>query len=220
MVSGLAYGIDAAAHAGALEGGGPTVAALASGLDRPSPVGNRGLAVRILESGGTWLSEHPPGTPALAAHFPERNRLISGLARVVVIVEAREASGTLWTARHASEQHRDVLVVPGPIDSAAYRGSNALLRGEAGPLLDAEDLFVALGLGGLALAGPGPRSDDSSAQNGDAARVLARLVEGPAATDEIGRALGLSAQDLARILLDLELDGRIRRTGSRIARGR
>jgi len=99
VVSGLAYGIDAAAHRGALDAGGVSVAVLASGLDRPSPQGNVRLARRLLEGGGAWVSEYPPGTPALPFRFPERNRLISGLVRAVLVIEARRDSGSLWTLR-------------------------------------------------------------------------------------------------------------------------
>ena len=97
IVSGLAYGIDAAAHRGALDAGGVSVAVLASGLDRPSPQGNVRLARRLLAGGGGWVSEYPPGTSALPFRFPERNRLISGLVRAVLVIEARRDSGSLWT---------------------------------------------------------------------------------------------------------------------------
>ncbi len=210
VVSGLAYGIDAAAHEGALDGGGATVAALASGLDRPSPAGNRRLAERILAGGGAWLSEYPPGTQALARHFPERTRLISGLARLTLVVEAREASGTLWTARHALEQDRDLLVVPGPIDSDQYRGSNRLLRDGAAPVLEAADLLLALGLE--------PRAASPTAQpEGDAGRILLALRDGPLDSDRLASLLRLSPAALAPLLLELELADRIERQGSRIS---
>ena len=211
IVSGLAYGIDAAAHEGALSGAGVTVAVLASGLDRPSPAGNRRLARRILEQGGAWVSEYEPGTPAHAHHFPERNRLISGLAPLTLVVEAREASGTLWTARHALEQDRDLMVVPGPIDSEQYRGSNRLLRDGAGPALEAGDLLLALGLEPRAEPGPADPA-------GEAGRVLAALGNGPQNADRLAQVLSLSPAQLAGYLLELELDGRIERRGNRIAR--
>jgi DNA processing protein len=209
IVSGLAYGVDAAAHRGALDAGGRTLAVLASGLDRPSPAGNIGLARAILDAGGGWLSEHPPGVPALAHHFPERNRLISGLARAVWVVEARERSGSLWTARHALEQGRDVWTTPGPVDTDLCRGSNALLRDGAGPVLEASDLQ-------LALLGSAPQPAPVAARGpGDA--LLARLRDGPADRDALGRVLGLDPAELAALLLELELGGRISRDGNRVS---
>jgi DNA processing protein len=208
IVSGLAYGVDAAAHRGALEGRGRTLAVLASGLDRPSPAGNIGLARAILDAGGGWLSEHPPGVPALAHHFPERNRLISGLARAVWVVEARERSGSLWSARHALEQGRDVWTTPGPVDTDLCRGSNALLRDGAGPVLEAADLH-------LALLGSAPQPARAAEGPGDA--LLARLRDGPADADALGRALGLGPAALAALLVELELGGRLIRQGNRIS---
>jgi DNA processing protein len=209
IVSGLAYGIDAAAHRGALDAGGLTLAVLASGLDRPSPAGNVALARAILDAGGGWLSEHPPGVPALAHHFPERNRLISGLARAVWVVEARERSGSLWTARHALDQGREVWVTPGPVDTDLCRGSNALLRDGAGPVLEAADLH-------LALLGSAPQPAARRESGADDA-LLARLRDGPADVDGLARALGLEPAALAARLVDLELGGAIAREGSRVS---
>lgn len=210
VVSGLAYGIDAAAHAGALEGGGATAAVLASGLDLPSPQGNRRMAERILSAGGCWLSEHPLGTPARPGHFPERNRLISGLASATVVVEARERSGTLWTARHAIEQNRELLAVPGPVDTDACRGSNALLR-EAMPVLDPSDVFAAIGLD------PRTVAERSEASLSPLARtLLGRLRSGASELDELARELAVPAATLLEALLELELGGSVLREGSRI----
>jgi DNA processing protein len=214
VVSGLAYGLDAEAHEGALAGSGATVAVLASGLDRPSPLGNRGLARRILDAGGGWLSEHPPRAPAHARHFPFRNRLISGLARLVVIVEARERSGSLWTARHAADQGRDVAAVPGPVDTDLCRGSNRLLREGAIPILDADDLLDELFPGRARASSSGPVAPLASPEGG---RVLQMLREGPAEADGLARRLGLSAPALAGALLELELSGYVTRRGSRVA---
>jgi DNA processing protein len=208
IVSGLAYGVDAAAHRGALEAGGLTLAVLASGLDRPSPAGNVALAGALLAAGGGWLSEHPPGVPALAHHFPERNRLISGIASATWVVEARERSGSLWSARHALDQGREVFATPGPVDTDLCRGSNALLRDGAGVALEPADLELAL-LGSVrgreppALAGPG-----------HALRALLRA--GPVDVDRLGEALGLGSPALAALLLELELEGAIAREGTRV----
>jgi DNA processing protein len=214
VVSGLAYGLDAAAHEGALAASGATYAVLASGLDRPSPVGNRQLARRIVDGGGGWISEHPPGTPALAHHFPVRNRLISGLVHLVVVVEARERSGSLWTARHAADQGRDVAAVPGPVDTDLCRGSNRLLKEGAIPILDAEDLLDEL-LPGRARAPSAAAVDAPASRRGR--RVVEMLREGPAEVDGIARRLGLSAPALAGTLLELELAGHVTRQGSRVA---
>jgi DNA processing protein len=210
IVSGLAYGIDAAAHRGALDGGGFTLAVLASGLDRPSPAGNVRMAREILDAGGGWLSEHPPGVAALAHHFPERNRLISGIARALWVVEARERSGTLWSARHALDQGREVFVTPGPVDTDLCRGSNALLRDGAGPVLEASDLH-------LALLGSAPASPAESRRAGPGHELLALLRDGPADLDPLSRALGMEGGALSALLLELELEGWISRQGTRVS---
>ena len=218
VVSGLAYGIDAAAHAGALDAGAGTVAVLASGLDRPGPAGNRRLARRILRQGGAWLSEQPPGTSPRTYHFPDRNRLISGLSRATLIVEARERSGSLWTARHAADQGRDVLVVPGPVDTDACRGSNRLLVDGAIAVID-EDDTVAAALGRLGWPPPGPASELGPLPEGDGGRIFRRVQRGPCGPDELVGELGLPPARVAALLVDLELEGWITREGRRIACG-
>jgi len=181
------------------------------GSSARAPCGNRGLARRILESGGALLSEHAPGQEYRRHHFPERNRLISGLARATLVVEARRRSGTLWTALHALEQGRDLGAVPGPVDSDQCRGSNWLLR-YAVPICDADDLRTLVGVTGRPRAGarPGPPA------TGPEARVLAALRDGPRAADDLVRALGLAAEELSGVLLELELVGAIAREGSRV----
>ena len=203
IVSGLARGIDAAAHEGALEAGGRTVAVQACGPERVYPAVHRRLARRIAESGAV-LTELPPGAAPRRVHFPLRNRLISGLSLAVVVVEARERSGTLITARHALDQGIDVFAVPGSIDLPSCRGSNRLLRDGAWPLLEARDVLELLGAPGSPVAptppsplDPGPRA------------VLAQLRRAPASRDELARALGQPVASLAADLLDLELGGRI-----------
>ena len=146
VVSGLAFGIDAAAHEGALDAGGKTVAVIASGVDTVYPRAHEALAKRILEKHGTFVSEYPPGSPALPHRFIERNRIVSGLSRGVIVVEAPEASGALATARFALEQNRDVFVVPGPLRSVNYRGSHALLKSGAALVTEATDVLQALGI--------------------------------------------------------------------------
>lgn len=222
VVSGLAYGIDAAAHAGSLEAGGPTVAVLASGLDLPSPKANLGLARRMIEAGGGWLSEYAPGTPAAPFRFPERNRLISGLAGAVLVVEAGDRSGSLWTVRHALDQGRDVLSVPGPVDTASCRGSNALLRDGAGVILDERDLldWIAPARPGSEREEPLRRVPEGRASEGgvseDAGAVLGLLAEAPMDADELGRRSGFDPGRLAVALLELELAGRVERDAGQI----
>lgn len=206
VVSGLARGIDAVAHRATLVAGGATVAVQACGPPAIYPPAHRDLAEEIAEVGAlVW--EMPPGTPPLAHLFPRRNRLISALSRVVVVVEARHRSGSLVTARHALDQGIPVMAVPGPIDRATSEGSNRLLRDGAHPLLDPEDLWSLLGWNPVPLApttGPGGASATLSA---DAESILAELLHGPALLDELCVRLRRTPQELALGLLDLELDG-------------
>jgi DNA processing protein len=148
IASGLAFGIDAAAHEGALDAGGgnargATVAVLARGLDAIYPHSHRGLAERILAGGGTLISEYPPGEPPLAYRFIERNRIMSGISRGVLIVEAPESSGALATARYAAEQNRDVFVVPGAVNATNFKGSHALIRQGAELITSPDDILEA-----------------------------------------------------------------------------
>lgn len=146
VVSGLAVGIDAAAHRGAIDGGGRTVAVLAGGVDRPRPRHNEALGDEILTRGGGWVSHVPPGTPTPGWRFPVRNRLIAGCADAVVVVEAARSGGSLSTAAHARRLGRPVFAVPGvPWDPRA-EGTNALLAGGALVCRSADDCVVALGM--------------------------------------------------------------------------
>lgn len=138
--SGLALGVDASAHSGALEAGGVNIAVLACGLDKIYPVSNEGLAQKILETGGAIISEYPIESPAYAVRFLERNRIISGLAIGTLVIEAPERSGSLATARFALEQNRNVYVIPGAINSQNYKGSNSLIK--AGAMLVTEHLDI------------------------------------------------------------------------------
>src|SRR5581483_9642313 len=180
----MARGVDGEAHRGALEGGGPTVAVLGCGIDRDYPAAHAELARRICES-GLIVSEYEPGVEPAPWRFPARNRIIAGLSRAVVVVEARERSGALITADFALEQGRDVLVVPGEITSALSAGANALLRQGAAPALSADDVLAAIGI-----AAPPPRRPEP---RGDAGRVLAALRTAPATADELVRSTGLPA---------------------------
>ena len=146
IVSGLAMGIDTAAHQGTVEANGRTIGVLANGLDSIYPAQNENLAEKILESGGAIISEYPPGTPALPHQFLERNRIVSGLCDATIIIEAPERSGSLVTARLAAEQGREVLVFPGPLHHPNYKGSHKLIRDGARLVASIGDVFEDLNL--------------------------------------------------------------------------
>ena len=146
VISGLARGIDAAAHAGTLDAGGEGFAVLGSGVDVIYPAENRGLAAELLERSGGLISEYPPGTPPAPFRFPARNRLIAGLSGAVIVVEAAVTGGALITARLALDQGKDVLAVPGDITRVTSVGCNLLIRDGAHPVLSAEDLIESLQL--------------------------------------------------------------------------
>ncbi len=146
VVSGLALGIDAAAHKGALEGSGKTIAVLAQGLDQIYPRQNEALGREILAHGGALISEYPIGSPSYPGRFLERNRIVSGLCRGVVVIEAGERSGALATARFGLEQNREIFVVPGPVTHPNYAGSHALIKSGAMLITDTSDVLTALNI--------------------------------------------------------------------------
>jgi len=211
VVSGLARGIDTAAHRGALRGNGVTVAVLGCGVDVHYPPENRELADRIAES-GCIISEFPLGTQPLSEHFPRRNRIISGLARGVLVVEAAEQSGSLITARYALDQGREVMAVPGPINAASSRGSNRLIK-QGAQLVDCvDDILDALALGPLPVAGQAAlfadRTDTPRCPLTPREAALYELVaQGPRHLDEITVALELTAGEVSAMVLGLELKG-------------
>lgn len=146
IASGLALGIDAAAHEGCLEAKGHTVAVLGNGLDQLYPRTNERLAKKILDSGGAIISEYPPGAPPFPGRFLERNRIVSGLSRGVLVIEAPRESGARVTARHALDQNRDVFVIPGPISHPSYIGSNQLIRQGAELVTKPEEILESFGI--------------------------------------------------------------------------
>jgi DNA processing protein len=198
VISGMARGIDGEAHRGALAAGGITVAVLGCGVDRDYPAGHAELARAIAEA-GLLVSEYEPGVEPAPWRFPARNRVIAGLSRAVVVVEARERSGALLTVDFALEQGRDVLAVPGEITSALSAGSNALLRHGAAPVLAAHDVLDAVGVVFARSPRPVP--------GGDPGRVLDLLRDAPATVDEIARGLGLPVGATTSLLTRLELEG-------------
>lgn len=189
VVSGLALGIDAAAHEGALSGNGLTVAVLGNGVDQVYPPSHEQLARRILERGGCLVSEYPPGTPALPHQFLARNRIVSGLSRGVVIIEAPARSGTLATARHALEQGREVFVLPGPARHPNFAGSHRLIRDGARLVARAADILEDLGI-----AEPPAGSAETPEPANDAQRKIfdaLRAAGGPLSLDALAEAAGL-----------------------------
>jgi len=209
IVSGLALGIDAAAHRGALDAGGTTIAVIGTGADRLYPARNRELALGIAEAGAI-VSEFPLGTPAAAANFPRRNRLISGLSRGVLVVEAAVGSGSLITARLAADQGRDVFAIPGSIHSPQARGCHYLIRQGAKLVETAADVLEELGEV-TNLRSQITETPDSSAPPADAetGRLLQAAGFDPVTFDELAVRSGLTADALSVILLRLELDGRV-----------
>lgn len=203
VVSGLARGVDGAAHRGALEAGGRTIAVLGCGPDVVYPREHADLAVSISRN-GTLLSELGPGAPPLPEHFPLRNRLISGISLGVVVVEASDKSGSLITARCALEQGRDVMAVPGSVLGGRHRGSHALLKDGAKVVETADDILEELGW-------PAPReSAKISANPLDQDELLARLTPGEAyGVDELSATVGLTGSSLLSRLTEWEMQGRL-----------
>mgnify|MGYP001615294679 CR=1 FL=1 len=210
-VSGLATGIDARSHEATLEAGGKTIAVLGSGVDPNSifPPENKGLARRIAESGGAVISEYAPGTPAVKEHFPARNRIIAGLSRGVLVVEAREKSGALITARFALEQNRDVFALPGPIFSLTSTGPNKLIQEGAKLILGSENILEEWGMGYN--ESKGARGDREL--EGREKQILESLEEA-LGVDALQEKTGMETSQIIAALSMLELKGRIRSLGN------
>ena len=210
IASGLAMGIDAKAHAATLAHKGTTVAVLGSGADHYSifPPENRGLAQRIIDSGGALISEYAPGTPAVKEHFPMRNRIISGLSHGTLVVEAREKSGALITARLALEQNREVFVVPGSIFSPTSAGPNKLIQEGAKAVTTAADILEELGINYQAAA------RENAAQSLDENEtVLLKLLAEPLGMDAIKAKTGFPVPAIMASLSMLELKKLVRKLG-------
>ncbi|MCY2960400.1 MAG: DNA-processing protein DprA [Planctomycetota bacterium] len=206
VVSGMARGIDQAAHAAALDAGGATLAVLGSAVDRPWPAGE--IARRLAVS-GLLLSEFQPGTDPRPHHFPLRNRLISGLCLGVLVVEAAAASGSLITARWAADQGRHVWALPGRVDHPLSRGTHKLLR-EGAALVESPDEIVSEVLGAVA-AGPGPAADEGSSLSEAARTILAALEGETQDVSDLAARLGLEGTQVLMALVELELAGRVAR---------
>jgi DNA processing protein len=207
VVSGLARGIDEAAHRGALDAGGDSIAVLGSGVDRPWPAGP--LAERLAHE-GLLLSELRPGSPARRHHFPLRNRLISGLARGVLVVEAASASGSLITARWAADQGRTVWAIPGRIDHPMAAGCHRLIREGASLIERPEEILSDLGLSSAGQPPPPPQT----APAGEAALAerLLQALQGECWTaDDLAELVTAEVASVLALLVELELAGRVTR---------
>jgi DNA processing protein len=207
IVSGLALGIDAAAHRGALATAAGTVAVIGTGADRLYPAKNEALARAIAEK-GVVLGEFPLGTPALAFNFPRRNRIIAGLGLGCLVVEAALRSGSLITARLAAESGREVFAIPGSIHSPLSRGCHQLIRQGAKLVESAQDILEELRLEAPAVAARAGQSG-KAAPNYEEEQVLAFLGHAPCGLDTLSARSGLTPADLLAMLLPMELAGRV-----------
>lgn len=204
VVSGLALGIDSRAHLGALEGGGKTIAVLGSGVENIHPLQNKRLAERIISSGGAVISEFPPLYPPDKWTFPQRNRIVAGLSRAVIVVEAPEKSGALITARMALDYNRDVGAVPGEINSLNSYGTNMLLKTGAAVIRSADDILEMLGI---------YREESELDKTDIIAQHLLDLLEEPSDKDTMLKISGFSPEKLNQELTLLELTGKIKNVG-------
>jgi len=206
IISGMAHGIDAAAHRGALKGQGSSIAIIGTGLDKVYPAANRELAHALAQQ-GALISEFPLGTPPLAANFPRRNRLISGMSAGCLVVEAGLQSGSLITARLALEQGREVFAIPGSIHAPQSKGSHALLKQGAKLVETAQDILEELG--GL-LPRPAHNTTMKSTDTKDQdSALLDHIGFDPVDLDTLSTRSGLTVAELSAMLLTLELEGHI-----------
>ncbi len=210
VVSGLAQGIDTAAHNGAVASGGATVACLGHGIDRIYPAANRDLAHSIVAQ-GALVSEFPLGAPPDKRHFPQRNRLISGLSLGTLVVEAAKRSGSLITARLAGEQGREVFAIPGSIHNAMSRGCHQLIRTGAKLVESADDIVAELGhwISHLEQAGTEDEALPAEELNDEQKDLLNIMGHDPVSIDSLAEDSGLTIDQLSSMLLILELEGRV-----------
>ncbi|MBI4128353.1 MAG: DNA-protecting protein DprA [Parcubacteria group bacterium] len=215
IVSGLAYGIDAIAHQATLEAAGRTIAVLGSGIDSQSiyPPSHNGLAEKIIERGGNVISEYPLGTAPLRHHFPARNRIISGFSKAVLVVEAREKSGALLTARDALDQNRDVFALPGDVNRPQAAGPNRLIRMGAKLIINATDVLSELNVP-LAKAQQALGERTFQADTKEEAAILTHLTDEPIHVDELAEACALPAASVTATLTLMEMKGKVKNMGA------
>ena len=230
ITSGLAEGIDTAAHAAAIEAGGLTIAVMGTGPDRIYPPGQRALAQRIVAGGGALVSELPPGAGPQREHFPRRNRIIAGLSLGILVVEAAQRSGALITARQAAEAGREVFAIPGSIHNPLARGCHRLIREGVALVETAQEVLEAIAplarelgsalrdrldgdAGAPAPASPAPADPDQE-------RLWRALGHDPVGMDELAGRTGLTVAELSSMLLVMELEGRVSASNGRYARRR
>lgn len=209
IISGLAIGVDALAHQATLEAGGLAIAVLPSPLDNIMPVSNRQLAKKILDQGGALVSEYPPGEIPFKQNFVARNRLVAGLAQVLLITEASEKSGSLHTARFARDQNKDVLVVPGNITTASSVGTNNLLKSGAGVVTSYMDVLYSLGLQDHKTVARTVHGRNAHEQS-----VLELMLEGLSDGEQLLEQSHLPTSQFNQVLTMLELGGKIRPLGA------
>ncbi|HSX25122.1 MAG TPA: DNA-processing protein DprA [Candidatus Andersenbacteria bacterium] len=210
IVSGMAYGIDSFAHRICVDQNRPTIAVLGSGVDDASlyPRGNKTIAQEILRSGGAIISEYEPGTPAYLGNFPARNRIIAGLCRATLIVQAAKRSGSLITARLAMEENRDVLAIPGPITDPACEGTNMLIRDGAAMVLDHADILSIYELS---------ESDQETLTHEPLREelefIVSKLSADPLHIEDIAALCNITIQDASASIAELEMVGVVTHVG-------
>lgn len=211
LVSGLAHGIDSLAHLACVAEKRPTIAVLGSGPDDKClyPESNRKLARAILENGGALVSEYPPGTSARPGRFPVRNRIIVGLCRAVLIVQAAKKSGSLITARLTLESNRDLYAVPGPITNDLSAGTNQLIKAGASPVTEARDLLEIFGLTPAVSLDLQPSLILTAPQQ----EIMKNISDSPVHIDFIAQHVQLPPEEVSLTLIQLELDGYIENVG-------
>lgn len=209
IISGLALGADGVAHRAALEAGGRTMAVLAGGLDKIYPASHRNLAIDILRSGGSLLSEYPEGMPSLKQHFIARNRLVTGLSDIVIITEAAEKSGSLVSASYGVEQNKLVGAVPGPVTAGGSQGTNSLLKSGAHVITDAQDVLDLLGIKAKQQSRAEVMGDTPEEQ-----AIIDLLKSGVSSLEDLQEKSGLDPSVFSQTMTMLEIAGKIRPTGS------
>jgi len=216
IVSGLAIGVDACAHEGALKGGGITIGIVSGGADCGVPSDNIDLAQRILDADGVILSEYAPGTPVKPWMFAQRNRILSGLTCGTVLIQAREKSGAMITADHAQEQGKTIFAVPGEITQSASHGPNLLIQNGAVPVLSVQDILDELRWGSAQGSTNGKKALDWSDRDETERTILMALSKGALSMENLCITTKLSMQTMMSYLTSLEMEGIIEQFPGRI----